>query len=81
MKAAAAVSKFGSLFCLSSLETFLQVQRIRSDPHSPTRYRVDGTVYNIPEFAQAFQCSSQAKVRDYFMDVHGGCQQLLLLAA
>lgn len=38
------------------------VQRIRTDPHSPTRYRVDGTVSNIPEFAKAFKCSKTAKL-------------------
>jgi endothelin-converting enzyme len=38
------------------------VQRIRGDPHSPNRYRVDGTVFNIPEFAEAFQCSKYAKL-------------------
>ncbi|KAG6334876.1 hypothetical protein ID866_4217 [Astraeus odoratus] len=38
------------------------VQRIRSDPHSPNRYRTDGTVSNIPEFAQAFKCSKHAKL-------------------
>ncbi|CAA7267908.1 unnamed protein product [Cyclocybe aegerita] len=37
------------------------VQRIRTDPHSPSRYRVDGTVSNIPEFAKAFKCSKKAK--------------------
>ena len=41
----------------------LKVQRIRTDPHSPNRYRVDGTVSNIPEFAKAFNCSSNAKAR------------------
>ena len=39
------------------------VQRIRTDPHSPAQYRVDGTVSNIPEFAEAFKCSKKAKVR------------------
>lgn len=39
-----------------------QVQRIRTDPHSPSRYRVDGTVFNIPEFAKAFNCSPKSKV-------------------
>ncbi|KIL69617.1 hypothetical protein M378DRAFT_184036 [Amanita muscaria Koide BX008] len=38
------------------------VQRIRTDPHSPTRYRVDGTVFNIPEFADAFKCPKNAKL-------------------
>ena len=41
------------------------VARVRTDPHSPNRYRVDGTVYNIPEFAKAFKCSPNAKVRPY----------------
>ncbi|TFK42726.1 hypothetical protein BDQ12DRAFT_676709 [Crucibulum laeve] len=38
------------------------VQRIRTDPHSPSRFRVDGTVSNIPEFAKAFKCSKKAKL-------------------
>jgi len=45
----------------------LQVQRIRSDPHSPNRYRTDGTVYNIAEFAQAFKCSKYAKVSAFIL--------------
>lgn len=39
------------------------VQRIRTDPHSPAQFRVDGTLYNVPEFAKAFNCSPKAKVR------------------
>ena len=27
-----------------------------TDPHSPARYRVNGVVANMPEFAQAFSC-------------------------
>ncbi|KAG1835663.1 Metalloprotease [Suillus variegatus] len=38
------------------------VRRVRSDPHSPNRYRTEGTVYNIPEFAEAFKCSRYAKL-------------------
>ncbi|KAI0709419.1 Metalloprotease [Earliella scabrosa] len=38
------------------------VARVRTDPHSPNRYRVEGTVSNIPEFAKAFKCSSKAKL-------------------
>ncbi|KAI0818519.1 metalloprotease [Irpex lacteus] len=38
------------------------VARVRSDPHSPNRYRVEGTVYNTPEFAKAFKCSPKAKL-------------------
>ncbi|KAK2467031.1 hypothetical protein APHAL10511_001289 [Amanita phalloides] len=38
------------------------VRRIRTDPHSPTRYRVEGTVSNIPEFASAFECAENAKL-------------------
>jgi predicted metalloendopeptidase len=39
------------------------VQRVRTDPHSPNQFRVDGTLHNVPEFAKAFNCSSKAKVR------------------
>ncbi|KAH9945985.1 metalloprotease [Epithele typhae] len=38
------------------------VARVRTDPHSPNQFRVDGTVSNIPEFAKAFKCSSKAKL-------------------
>jgi endothelin-converting enzyme len=39
------------------------VQRVRTDPHSPNSYRVEGTLSNVPEFAKAFNCSAKAKVR------------------
>ncbi|KAF5391824.1 hypothetical protein D9757_001795 [Collybiopsis confluens] len=45
-----------------SMKSAAAVQRIRTDPHSPNNYRVDGTVFNIPEFAAAFKCSSTAKL-------------------
>jgi putative endopeptidase len=27
-----------------------------TDPHSPLRFRTNGVVVNIPEFAEAFDC-------------------------
>lgn len=40
-----------------------EVADVTSDPHSPSRFRVDGVLSNVPEFAQAFGCSKTAKVR------------------
>jgi predicted metalloendopeptidase len=31
--------------------------RVRTDPHSPPRYRVNGPLVNLPEFAEAFSCA------------------------
>jgi endothelin-converting enzyme/putative endopeptidase len=35
-----------------------QVERLRArtDPHSPSKYRVNGLMVNMPEFGQAFSC-------------------------
>jgi len=38
------------------------VASVRTDPHSPNRFRVDGTLFNVPEFAAAFNCSAKAKL-------------------
>jgi len=32
--------------------------RAMTDPHSPPRYRINGVVVNMPEFAMAFSCKS-----------------------
>ena len=34
----------------------------RSDPHAPARFRVDGTLANLPEFQQAFRCGQAARM-------------------
>jgi putative endopeptidase len=36
--------------------------RAQTDPHSPGRYRVNGVVGNMPEFAKAFGCKADAPV-------------------
>ncbi|KAJ7632180.1 hypothetical protein FB45DRAFT_1057317 [Roridomyces roridus] len=46
----------------NNMKTAAQVQRVRTDPHSPNIFRVDGTVFNIPEFAQAFNCPKGARL-------------------
>jgi putative endopeptidase len=35
-----------------------EIQRLRAatDPHAPLRYRINGVVVNMPEFARAFDC-------------------------
>ena len=37
--------------------------RVLSDPHSPNKFRVNGTVANLPEFGQAFSCQVGTKMR------------------
>ena len=36
--------------------------RLLTDPHSPSRYRVNGVVQNVPAFAAAFQCPVGARM-------------------
>lgn len=55
---------FGRVWASHSLPS-AEVLRVRTDPHSPPLYRVHGTISNIPEFAETFNCSAKAKVRGF----------------
>ncbi|KAF7295323.1 Endothelin-converting enzyme 1 [Mycena indigotica] len=46
----------------NNMKTAALVQRVRTDPHSPNIFRVEGTLSNIPEFAAAFKCPKGSKL-------------------
>lgn len=48
---------FGNLWC-SSLSPEIVKFLLKNDPHSPGKFRVIGTVSNMNEFSEAFQCPS-----------------------
>jgi putative endopeptidase len=48
---------FAQVWCENSSPQAARNQAL-TDPHSPGRYRVDGTVQNMPEFQQAFSCKA-----------------------
>lgn len=47
---------FGQAWCNVASEQVVKV-RVQTDPHSPPRFRINGPVVNLPEFADAFQCA------------------------
>jgi putative endopeptidase len=48
---------FGRVWCEKRRPEMLRMQ-VNTDPHSPGKYRVDGTVQNMPEFEQAWSCKA-----------------------
>jgi predicted metalloendopeptidase len=53
---------FAQGWCNKSSDEYLTMQ-VRSDPHSPARYRVLGTAAQLPEFHAAFQCQDGAQMK------------------
>ena len=52
-------TRHGSFFTSGELAGQAKA-RAKVDPHSPERYRVNGLVVNMPEFARAFACPADA---------------------
>ncbi|HUS04775.1 MAG TPA: M13 family metallopeptidase [Bryobacteraceae bacterium] len=48
---------WGQIWCTNMTDQALRL-RTQTDPHSPGRYRVNGTVSNMPEFQKAFACKA-----------------------
>ncbi len=48
---------FGQIWCENQTPQAAKLQ-VLTDPHSPPRFRVDGTLSNMSAFAQAFSCKS-----------------------
>ncbi len=48
---------FGRVWCQKRRPEY-QRMLVSVDPHSPGKYRVDGTVENMPEFEQAWSCKA-----------------------
>jgi len=48
---------FGRVWCEKSRPEVLRM-RVRTDPHSPGQYRVNGVVQNMPEFQKAWGCKA-----------------------
>jgi putative endopeptidase len=46
---------FGQIWCANERPEAVKLQ-VQTDPHSPPKYRVNGTVQNMPEFQKAFSC-------------------------
>ena len=50
---------FGQIWCANERDEAVRLQ-VQTDPHSPPKYRVNGTVVNMPEFQKAFSCKPGA---------------------
>ncbi len=59
---------FAQWSCSNDRPEDLRVQAI-TDPHSPARYRINGVVVNMPEFADAFACKAPQEAGEEA----GGC--------
>ena len=50
---------YAQIWCENSRPEALRL-RVQTNPHSPGRFRTNGAVSNMPEFAKAFSCKADA---------------------
>jgi predicted metalloendopeptidase len=50
---------WANVWCANRTDAF-QRMLVTIDPHSPSKYRVNGTVSNMPEFREAYRCPATA---------------------
>jgi endothelin-converting enzyme/putative endopeptidase len=48
---------WGQIWCIADREETARL-RVVTDPHAPGKYRVNGTLSNMPEFQKAFGCKA-----------------------
>jgi putative endopeptidase len=51
----------GQIWCAEYREEAAKLQ-VQTDPHAHPRYRVNGPLSHLPEFAQAFSCKAGSKM-------------------
>lgn len=52
----------GQAWCAKGRDEYLSML-VQSDPHSPPKFRVNGSVSTMPEFGQAFSCAEGTPMR------------------
>ncbi len=52
----------GQTWCFKASDEFARL-RAQTDPHSPARFRVTGSLSNLPEFSAAFSCAEGTPMR------------------
>ena len=52
---------FAQTWCSKETDAY-EKATAQSDPHPPSRYRVNGALVNFPAFAEAYQCKQESKM-------------------